>query len=352
MSSAPRRPASGADSFCTPEPESLGPAAPGFPEQEEDELHRTLGVERFEEILQEAGSRGGEEPGRSYGEEDFEYHRQSSHHIHHPLSTHLPPDTRRRKTPQGPGRKPRRRPGASPTGETPTIEEGEEEEDEASEAEGARALTQPSPASTPSSVQFFLQEDEGADRKAERTSPSPPPPLPHQEAAPRASKGAQTGAPAEEVVAVASGTAGGDDGGASARPLTKAQPGHRSYNLQERRRIGSMTGAEQALLPRVPTDESEAQTLATADLDLMKSECRPGPARHWWEQEGEKAGAWPCPPCLLQVTGLRTFLECGGTWCGRMPKGLGRAAGKGESLAPRLGPDPGPPTSPMRYLWN
>lgn len=80
-------------------------------------------------------------------------HRQSSHHIHHPLSTHLPPDTRRRKTPQGPGRKPRRRPGASPTGETPTIEEGEEDEDEASEAEGSRALTQPSPASTPSSVQ-------------------------------------------------------------------------------------------------------------------------------------------------------------------------------------------------------
>lgn len=75
------------------------------------------------------------------------------------------------------------------------------------------------------------------------------------------------------MVAVASGTAGGDDGGASGRPLTKAQPGHRSYNLQERRRIGSMTGAEQALLPRVPTDESEAQTLATADLDLMKSEC-------------------------------------------------------------------------------
>lgn len=75
------------------------------------------------------------------------------------------------------------------------------------------------------------------------------------------------------MVAVASGTAGGDDGGASGRPLTKAQPGHRSYNLQERRRIGSMTGVEQALLPRVPTDESEAQTLATADLDLMKSEC-------------------------------------------------------------------------------
>ncbi|XP_033049154.1 anion exchange protein 2 isoform X3 [Trachypithecus francoisi] len=283
MSSAPRCPAKGADSFRTPEPESLGPGTPGFPEQEEDELHRTLGVERFEEILHEAASRGGEEPGRSYGEEDFEYHRQSSHHIHHPLSTHLPPDARRRKTPQGPGRKPRRRPGASPTGETPTIEEGEEDEDEASEAEGARAVTQPSPASTPSSVQFFLQEDDSADRKAERTSPSSPAPLPHQEATPRASKGAQAGTQVEEAVAVASGTAGGDDGGASGRPVPKAQPGHRSYNLQERRRIGSMTGAEQALLPRVPTDESEAQTLATADLDLMKShrfEDVPGVRRH------------------------------------------------------------------------
>ena len=62
-----------APSSPQPEPESLGPVTPGFPEQEEeDELHRTLGVERFEEILQEAGSRGGEEPGRSYGEADFE----------------------------------------------------------------------------------------------------------------------------------------------------------------------------------------------------------------------------------------------------------------------------------------
>lgn len=59
-------------SFSQPEPESLSPGTPGFPEQEEEDELRTLGVERFEEILQEAGSRGGEEPGRSYGEEDFE----------------------------------------------------------------------------------------------------------------------------------------------------------------------------------------------------------------------------------------------------------------------------------------
>lgn len=96
----------------------------------------------------------------------------------------------------------------------------------------------------------------------------------------------------DEVAAVTVGTAGGDDGGASGRPPPKVQPGHRSYNLQERRRIGSMTGTEQALLPRVPTDESEAQTLATADLDLMKSECPP-----WtWGRGQGRGGLSLCSP--------------------------------------------------------
>ncbi|KAM8978364.1 LOW QUALITY PROTEIN: anion exchange protein 2 [Sarcophilus harrisii] len=289
MSSTPRRPALGTGPgpgpFRTPEPEGSGPHAgpgcPPFAEPEDHELHRTLGLERFEEILQEAGSRSGDEPGRSYGEEDFEYHRQSSHHIHHPLSTHLPPDARRRKNAQGPGRKQRKRPGASPTGETPTIEEGEEDEDEVSEVETGRTAPQLSPSSTPSSVQFFLQEDDSTtDRKPEGPVPSPPPQPSHQETSPRAPKGAQPGAPAEEA---SGGAVGGEDGGASGRAPAKALPGHRSYNLQERRRIGSMTGAEQALLPRVPTDESEAQTLGTADLDLMKShrfEDVPGVRRH------------------------------------------------------------------------
>ena len=35
-----------------------------------------------------------------------------------------------------------------------------------------------------------------------------------------------------------------------------------------------MTGAEQAKYQRIPTDESEAQTLASADLDGIKSEYR------------------------------------------------------------------------------
>lgn len=53
-------------------------------------------------------------------------------------------------------------------------------------------------------------------------------------------------------------------------PLTRVSS--RSYDLQERRRTGNMTGAEQAKYQRIPTDESEAQTLASADLDGIKSE--------------------------------------------------------------------------------
>lgn len=55
-------------------------------------------------------------------------------------------------------------------------------------------------------------------------------------------------------------------------PLTRVSSASRSYDLQERRRTGNMTGAEQAKYQRIPTDESEAQTLASADLDGIKSE--------------------------------------------------------------------------------
>uniref|UniRef100_A0A672IRJ9 Anion exchange protein n=1 Tax=Salarias fasciatus TaxID=181472 RepID=A0A672IRJ9_SALFA len=64
-------------------------------------------------------------------------------------------------------------------------------------------------------------------------------------------------------------------------PLSRVSS--RSYDLQERRRTGNMTGAEQAKYQRIPTDESEAQTLASADLDGIKShrfEDVPGMRRH------------------------------------------------------------------------
>uniref|UniRef100_A0A673CMT9 Anion exchange protein n=1 Tax=Sphaeramia orbicularis TaxID=375764 RepID=A0A673CMT9_9TELE len=66
-------------------------------------------------------------------------------------------------------------------------------------------------------------------------------------------------------------------------PLARVSSASRGYDLQERRRTGNMTGAEQAKYQRIPTDESEAQTLASADLDGIKShrfEDVPGVRRH------------------------------------------------------------------------
>ncbi|XP_054670612.1 anion exchange protein 2 isoform X4 [Grus americana] len=268
--------------FQSPEQEAPGAGSPVFGEEEEErDLNKALGVERFEEILCDAHPRNAEEAGRSYGEEDFEYHRQSSHHIHHPLSTHLPPDTRRKKGVPKKGKKKHRR--ASVPGETPTIEEAEEDEDEACDTETERSaeeLRQPGP---PEAVQFFLQEDEVTDRRAEE--PVSPAVLPGSPPEPRGStspREARAGSPdVEEGVSVQGAAAA--EAGSPGRPVPKSQLGHRSYNLHERRRIGSMTGAEQARYQKMPTDESEAQTLASADLDYMKShrfEDVPGVRRH------------------------------------------------------------------------
>ncbi|XP_064361603.1 anion exchange protein 2 isoform X2 [Dromaius novaehollandiae] len=267
--------------FGSPEQDAPGPGSPTFGEEEEKDLNKALGVERFEEILCDAYPRTVEEAGRSYSEEDFEYHRQSSHHIHHPLSAHLPPDARRKKGAQKKGKKKRHR--ASAPGETPTIEEAEEDEDEACDTETERSAEELLQGGPAEAVQFFLQEDEGPERRAEESAaPATAPGSPAEScrsASPKEAKGAspdaEEGHPAERPAA--------DEAGSPGRPVPKSQPGHRSYNLHERRRIGSMTGAEEAQYQKMPTDESEAQTLASADLDYMKShrfEDVPGVRRH------------------------------------------------------------------------
>uniref|UniRef100_A0A8D2KV22 Anion exchange protein n=1 Tax=Varanus komodoensis TaxID=61221 RepID=A0A8D2KV22_VARKO len=255
-----------------PPPAPQGPTRPRREEEERD-LTKALRVERFEEILQDSHPRNVEEPGRSYGEEDFEYHRQSSHHIHHPLSSHLPSDTRRKKGPPKKGKRKRSR--ASLPGETPTIEEeaegGEEEdgdEEDACDTETEQVPEDPlQPGGSPEGVQFFLQEDDALERRTE--GPAPP-------AGPLGSPTDSAGPGGVEGPSAA-------EGGSPGRTPSKSQLAHRSYNLNERRRIGSMTGIEQARYPKVPTDESEAQTLASADLDYMKShrfEDVPGVRRH------------------------------------------------------------------------
>ncbi|KAF7235592.1 Anion exchange protein 2 [Varanus komodoensis] len=306
--------------FEGPEQDGLSPPSPAFggPGQEEEErdLTKALRVERFEEILQDSHPRNVEEPGRSYGEEDFEYHRQSSHHIHHPLSSHLPSDTRRKKGPPKKGKRKRSR--ASLPGETPTIEEeaegGEEEDGDEEDACDTETEQVPEDPLQPGGSPEGVQEDDALERRTEGPAP-PAGPLgsPTDSAGPPGCQGCQAGqlgrwgavwevgtrrrdrlAPtfAETKHLPHSSDAEGPggvegpsaaEGGSPGRTPSKSQLAHRSYNLNERRRIGSMTGIEQARYPKVPTDESEAQTLASADLDYMKShrfEDVPGVRRH------------------------------------------------------------------------
>ncbi|XP_066572314.1 anion exchange protein 2a isoform X2 [Amia ocellicauda] len=304
-----------------PEGDPLSPRSPREHEVEEEaDLNKALGVERFEHILQPT-PRVPDDLHRSYNEEDFEYHRHSSHHIHHPLSTHLPLDGRKKKS----GKKRRggghRRAAGGDSGNTgaPTIEEGEEE-DEDEEEDSCSPSNGERPTPTADSdlealpqgegVQFFVSDDDAflPDAAHRRTGGQAPPrkldivpvsaleivgrqaedatPTDERDAV-AARGGAARSAPEERRKGSSSsvtGPASPSPSGASTRATpSKTQPGARNYDLQERRRIGSMTGAEEAKYQRIPTDESEAQTLASSDLDGIKShrfEDVPGVRRH------------------------------------------------------------------------
>lgn len=244
-------------------------------EEEDDDLNKALGVQRFQHILNPTPRVPGEQH-RVYNEEDFEYHRHSSHHIHHPLSK-LPGDSRRkkgsRKRRKSSGRDHRVNSGpSSPL----AIEEDEDEEEEEDAADGQSTLTvSPIEAESKENVQFFVSDDdphvptpEGSESHPARGLLIVPTTAVCSE--PEDSSTTET----SEAAPVTSGTA---------EPSSLPRVSSRSYDLQERRRTGNMTGTEQAKYQRIPTDEFEAQTLASADLDGIKShrfEDVPGVRRH------------------------------------------------------------------------
>uniref|UniRef100_A0A4W3JUX7 Anion exchange protein n=1 Tax=Callorhinchus milii TaxID=7868 RepID=A0A4W3JUX7_CALMI len=225
-------------------------AAPHPPRVEEDDgdLNKTLGVERFDDLLHDTHSRAVDEVRRIYNEADFEYHRQSSHHTHHPLSTHMPSGARRNK----PVKKKCKKRASSSSG-APTIDEGEEEEEQCDGAQEAEVGQTPD--STNSELDLAVEVRTfdyirirlvGGEKLEEGT---------------------------DVIVEVG-----------ESRALYKTPLAHRSsYDLKERRRIGSMTLIQEAKYQQVPTDELEAEMLAVADLDDMKShrfEDVPGVRRH------------------------------------------------------------------------
>uniref|UniRef100_A0A8D3CA72 Anion exchange protein n=1 Tax=Scophthalmus maximus TaxID=52904 RepID=A0A8D3CA72_SCOMX len=260
-------------------PEALAASSlHGTPQSEEEDdgdLNKALGVQRFQQILSPAAVVPDEQH-HNYHEEDIEYHRHSSHHIHRPLSK-LPSEGRKKKCSKK--RKKDKDHKSSHVPSSGPIEEGEDEEEE--EEEGMGATSAPSDSERVRDVEFFVSDEDHV-AKCGKESPHSAREL---DIVPQSGVGADaddvtstdkldisvTSSPSPQPVPP------------EHIPLTRVSSASRSYDLQERRRTGNMTGAEQAKYQRIPTDESEAQTLASADLDGIKShrfEDVPGMRRH------------------------------------------------------------------------
>ncbi|XP_043360796.1 anion exchange protein 3 isoform X1 [Dermochelys coriacea] len=289
-------------------------AEEAFPPTEDDEdLDKTLSIKRFGDLISKSASRDLEEQRRNYSERDFEFHRQTSHHIHHPLSTHLPPALKfQKRLPHANRRKRRKRKkkktSVPPSDITPTIQEVEEEEGDKEEEEGDEEEEGESEAEEAPEKEVSPESETEAHEKRDTPKPEPPSkpkftigsddepcsavasaqfhvekecgsmsPMPHRtdllQETGLASLGSLPG-PRECP----------SRGWDRRKPWNQVVSGQRvSYDLKERMCIGSMTTLESAVYQRVPTDEAEAQMLASADLDDMKShrfEDNPGVRRH------------------------------------------------------------------------
>uniref|UniRef100_A0A8C4WQ47 Anion exchange protein n=1 Tax=Gopherus evgoodei TaxID=1825980 RepID=A0A8C4WQ47_9SAUR len=247
-----------------------------LPAEDDEDLDKTLSIKRFGDLISKSASRDLEEQRRNYSERDFEFHRQTSHHIHHPLSTHLPPALKFQKRLFHASRRKRRKrkkkkTSVPPSDITPTIQEVKEEEEGDEEEEGE------------SEAEEALEKEVSPESESEelRLGTASPRSIPLQRCQ------LCFAATARFLVCFLS-LPGPREcpswGWDRRKPWSQVVSGQRvSYDLKERVCIGSMTTLESAVYQRVPTDEAEAQMLASADLDDMKShrfEDNPGVRRH------------------------------------------------------------------------
>ncbi|XP_048835218.1 anion exchange protein 3-like isoform X3 [Brienomyrus brachyistius] len=250
--------------------------------QEEEDWEKALSVERFGDIISESASTNGEKPGRSYSETDFEYHRHTFHHIHHPLSSHLPPPVRFRKRALSSDRRrkkkrKKRRTSIPPSEFTPTIHEVDEEEAE-SDGEGQGEAVTPTQLED-EGLKSSLRDDEDlvlplafASFHMENEC------LPSSDAARNTNAGLEQNGQRRDKEAGSRFLDILEPSGETTptwfhkKPMCRQMgPQRATYDLRERVCIGSMTSTETAVYQKVPTDEAEAQMLATMDLDDMKS---------------------------------------------------------------------------------
>ncbi|KAK5861461.1 hypothetical protein PBY51_022856 [Eleginops maclovinus] len=233
--------------------------------------------------------------GRNYTEKDFEYHRHTFPHTHHPLSTHLPLPQRLRKRVHSVDRRhkkkrKKRRTSLPPSEETPTIHEVDEEDADSETDKQALAAT--STELHHIQPQFSLgSQDDLEETLAPSTFHTENEEHPSsRKAAPAVIKGEVhnggiTVLQQKDEVHGEEGACNSAPSGSNPSSSTKnrawfrRRPVHHrlagaqrsNYDLRERICIGSMTALETAVYQQVPTDEAEAQMLASADLDDMKS---------------------------------------------------------------------------------
>ncbi|KAL1280479.1 hypothetical protein QQF64_015079, partial [Cirrhinus molitorella] len=252
-------------------------------DDDEGDLNKTLGVQRFQQILTPP-QRVPIEQHRTFNEEDFEFHRHTSLHIHHPLSKHLPEG--RRKKP-GRKRKDSGRRRSSSMGAAPPIDEDDEdeevEEDSCSQQDKEGNVTTTPTPETDTEVdaeqaQFFVSEDDPDSTVKKNGKASVHRKLP---IIPHSTLHTSISIPEDVTTATGRNWARNLPNGRRVSapclfPSLSSPDGSfkagRSYDLQERRRTGNMTGTALEHYRYMPTDESEAQTLATVDLDGIKSE--------------------------------------------------------------------------------
>ncbi|XP_039612326.1 anion exchange protein 3 isoform X2 [Polypterus senegalus] len=216
-------------------------------------------------------------------------HRHTSHHTHHPLSTHLPPTLRFRKRMfhfdrRKKKKRKKKKTSVPPSDVTPTIQEVDEEEAE-SEVDGQGRGVDPSPELTEKPKFSIGNEDDFVQAPALETFHLENESTPSAEFPVTASTHKDEFDIFERSEALSRFSCD-----FSTRSWFRRKPLHRitsnqraSYDLRERICIGSMTAMETAVYQKVPTDEAEAQMLASADLDDMKShrfEDNPGVRRH------------------------------------------------------------------------
>ncbi|XP_008300526.1 anion exchange protein 3 [Stegastes partitus] len=268
-------------------------------EEEEENWEKALSVERFGDIISDSASTSGDRMGRHYTEKDFEYHSPSCSSQNEPrLRKRVHSTDRRRKK-----KRKKKKTSLPPSDVTPTIHEVDEEEAESeTEASGVAATPTELPDIQP---QFSLGSQEDLEEPLPLTTvhtENEEHPLSRKAAVTLIKGAAHNGditvlgqneeVDGEEAAACNSVPPGSDPSSStSARGWFRRKPVHHrlpgaqrsNYDLRERICIGSMTALETAVYQQVPTDEAEAQMLASADLDDMKShrfEDNPGVRRH------------------------------------------------------------------------